>query len=66
MTSRQPPKPSSAAPRRRWSVDQVERLGARFERGETARQIAESVGGVSKSTIASLLWRSGFLRKEAD
>jgi hypothetical protein len=44
----------------------VERLGARFERGETARQIAESVGGVSKSTIASLLWRSGFLRKEAD
>jgi len=65
MTSRQPPKRSSAAPRRRWPADQVEWLGARFERGETAAQIAESVG-VSKSAIESLLWRSGFVRKEGD
>jgi len=65
MTSRQPPKRSSAAPRRRWPADQVEWLGARFERGETAAQIAESVG-VSKSTIASLLWHNGFTRKDAE
>jgi hypothetical protein len=65
MTSRPPLKRPSTAPRRRWAADQVERLGARFERGETAAQIAESVG-VSKSTIASLLWRGGFLRKQAD
>jgi hypothetical protein len=65
MTSRQPTKPSSAAPRRRWPADQVERLGRRFQRGETSTRIAKSLG-VSKSAVATLLWRSGFVRKEGD
>jgi hypothetical protein len=43
----------------------VERVGRRFDDGETSRDIADSMG-VSKSAIASLLWRNGFVRKEAD
>jgi hypothetical protein len=60
MTSRSPP-PKRSSARRRWPADQVERLGSRFENGETARQIAESVG-VTKSAIWSLLWRHGYVR----
>jgi hypothetical protein len=50
---------------RKWSADLVERLGRRFDDGETSREIADSLG-VSKSAIASLLWRSGYMRKQAD
>jgi hypothetical protein len=51
--------------RRTWPPGVVERLGERFENGETYKEIAHSVG-VSQSAIASLLWRHGYTRRDPD
>jgi Helix-turn-helix domain len=50
---------------RGWALADIERLGARFQAGETYKQIAQSIG-VSTSTISTLLWRSGYTRRDSD
>ena len=63
-SGRRRPRPKRSRGRRqKWPAEQIEQLGRRFEDGETSAEIAKSIGA-TKSAIASLLWRRGYVREE--